>query len=204
MSDSYSQYGEDRVVAELLGDATGRLLEIGAWDPKTFSNSRLLIERGWRAVLVEFSPAPVRALVSEYGSSESVQVLQAAISIGDHGALREFDLTDDGLSTRDPATLEKWRDRGGYFGKLWVPQISLERLLFQFGGDFAFVSVDTEGTSVDLAVHYLIDLQQLPRVMCVEHDGRAIELMAVAQTRGYRMVHANGTNIIIARGDECG
>lgn len=199
MSESYSQYGEDQIITKLLaGRASGRLLDIGAWHPKTFSNSRMLIEAGWEAMLVEFSPKPIRDLVEEYANHPGVKVLQAAVTVVD-GGMAAYDVTDDGLSTCSAEHKEKWEKDGGYFGKLWVSQIPIRQLLEQFGGGFDFVSIDTEGTSVDLARYYLGVLGQLPLVMCVEHDGRSVELMEVAQERGYRMVHMNGTNVVLSR-----
>lgn len=194
---SYSQYGEDLVVRSLVA-GTGRVLDIGAWHPTTFSNSRLLIDDGWEALLVEFSPTPVRTLVAAYADNPRVRVVQAAVSTGE-GGMREYDVTDDGLSTCTPEIREKWNEKGGYYGKLWVAQLPLRALLEQFGGDFTVVSFDAEGTSVDLAAHYLRDLQQLPQVLVVEHDDRIVEIMTVAQERGYRLVHANGTNVVLAR-----
>ena len=55
---SYSQYGEDRAIVELFGDHVGRFLDIGAWHPTVFSNTRALFERGWSGVMVEPSPCP--------------------------------------------------------------------------------------------------------------------------------------------------
>ncbi len=199
MNASYSQFGEDKIIARLLGDNKARLLDIGAWHPKTFSNSRALIERGWSAVLIEFSPAPVRALVQEYGAREDVIVLQAAMALDGHGSFQKFDISDDGLSTADAAVRRKWDKDGGYFGRLWVPLLTFERLFFQFGGGFEFVSIDTEGTSVDLAMQLLGKHQQRPKVLCVEHDDRILELQMAAQGVGYRIAYANGTNVILAR-----
>lgn len=198
----YSQYGEDEIIAKLLDERLGegrpgRLLEIGAWDPKELSNSRLLIERGWDAVLVDFSPAPVRALLGEYGRKQNIMVLQAAVTTCDRG-MRKFEITDDAVSSSDAAHLEQWKEKGGYFGSLWVPLLPIADLLNQFGGGYDFISVDAEGTSVELAIA-LFQAQQFPHVMCVEHDNRTIELQQHAQGYGYAARHTNGTNVILAR-----
>jgi len=53
---SHSQNGEDSIIAACFPpDYKGTLLEIGAWFPEEFSNSKLFIDRGWDATLVEFS-----------------------------------------------------------------------------------------------------------------------------------------------------
>ena len=192
----YSQYGEDDVFGPML-PTHGRMLEIGAWDPVTFSNSRMLIEHGWEAVLVDMSPGPVRSLVSSYGNNSKVKIIQAAIHPCDSG-LFQYRITDDGLSSAHYTTIQKWESSGGYFGYLWVCQIDLKSFLDQVGGKFDFVSVDAEGISVDLAVAYL-NLGHRPPVMCVEHDDRIVELMNTAQQYGYSAKWTNGTNVIIAR-----
>lgn len=198
MSEFYSQYSEDRIISRLLRGMTGKLLDVGAWVPRTFSNSRLLIEQGWEAVLIEFSPGPVRDLVAEYGNNPKVRVIQAALTLEGNGNYCKFDVSDDGLSTADPVSRSKWAESGGYFGSLWVAQLTWEHLFFQFGGGFDFISIDTEGTSVDLAKQLLV-MGQEPKALCVEHDGRSIELMSVAQEKGYAQVWGNGTNVILAR-----
>lgn len=199
----YSQYGEDDIIAKLvpridprMSSIPGKLLDIGAWDPIKFSNSRLLIEQGWEAVLIEFSPLPVRALLSEYGSNPKVRVIQAAMSLNGNGTLEEFAITDDAVSTNDPQQQQTWAKAGGYFGKLWVPKLTWDHFFLQFGGGYEFINIDTEGSSVDLAKQ-LLQLGHEPKVICVEHDGRIVELMSVAQTKGYALVHSNGTNAIL-------
>ena len=194
----YSQNGEDLIVAAQFS-APGTLLEIGAWEPKKLSNSRLLIEAGWSAVLCEFSPAPVRKLVEEYGNNPKVQIIQAAIT-AEEQHVECFEVTDDALSTSDPVQLAIWREKGGYFGKLWVPTVSVRALLSQFFGDrrIDFASVDTEGSSVAIAIA-LMRTDHRPKVLCCEHNNRIVEIMQVAQCFGYKNIHCNQENLILVR-----
>jgi len=200
VKDSYSQYGEDLKISELLARgnfqfaAEPAILEIGAWWPDTFSNSRLFIDRGWRALLVEFSPEPVHKLLKEYGANPKVRIIQAAVTASDD-TLLEFNITDDALSTNNEKVLETWRERGGYFGKMWVPGLSVPRLANQFGGNFDVVSIDTEGSSVDIAAAWIATGAR-PKVLCVEHDGRSLELMLAIQGAGYELRFTNDTNAI--------
>lgn len=58
-SNVYSQFGEDGVIAEVfkrIGTTNKQCFEVGAADGKWFSNSRRLIDDGWRAVLIEAEP----------------------------------------------------------------------------------------------------------------------------------------------------
>lgn len=200
MSDSYSQYGEDKIIAEIfekINQTKFRLLDIGAWDPIEKSNSRLLIERGWAAVLIEPSPTPLRNLINAYGqhgSREDIIVVAAAVGL-EPGMVR-MAITDDAVSTSQPEVEELWKEKGGYLGHAWFPVITLKDIFNQFGGPFDFVNIDAEGLSVELAIEYL-KMEGFPRVMCVEHDNRIVELSQAAQARGYNVRHTNGTNLIL-------
>jgi hypothetical protein len=208
MSDSFSQYGEDQVLARLFsGYATGNLIDVGAYQPEALSNSRLLINAGWNATLVEFSPGPVRDLVKEYGSNDRVRVIAAAVTPGPR-FIERFTVTDDAISTDDPNATERWTNmragyHGGFYGNLWVPTIHVHGLLEQFyGPDKAvdFVNVDTEGSSVDVALAFMAeDGPWKPRVLCVEYDDRLAYLMIEAQKLGYGQADINGCNVILER-----
>jgi hypothetical protein len=211
---SYSQFGEDLHIAEIFTSdgvlkSDGLLLDIGAWGVRDLSNSRLFIEAGWSAVLIEFSPMPTHGLVAEYGYNERVHVIQAAITPGPEH-VQQFEITQDALSTNDPAHLAQWKNsdssgqegpnRGGYYGRLWVPTLSVHALLSQFFGarSIDFVSVDTEGTSVAVAIA-LMKTDHRPRVLVVEHDGKLTYLQEQAQEWGYHTIWTNGTNVILCR-----
>lgn len=201
----YSQYGEDDIILQVLATMDlpkpPRLLEIGAWSPIHLSNSRAFIEAGWMATLVEFSPSAVRELVKEYGRNERVEIVQAAITPlkGEHSAMR-FEITDDALSSSNAQSIETWKDAGGFYGSMYVAQMPLAELLMQFGSNrgYEYISIDTEGTSVELALE-LLESDFRPRVLCVEHDQRLVWLMEHAQKHNYRMQWANGTNAILVR-----
>ncbi len=196
---SHSQAGEDLIVAKQFpAGFTGNLLELGAWDPVSLSNSRAFIEAGWSAVLCEFSPGPVKHLAAAYEGCALVQVVCAAITIGDDGC-QKYRITDDAVSTNDSGVEATWSDAGGYYGDLWVPSLPLDKLLSQFFGDrhIDYASIDVEGGSVPLAIA-LLKSEHRPNVLVVEHDGRDVELMAVAQELGYVMVHKNATNVILS------
>jgi hypothetical protein len=200
MSDSYSQYGEDLIVAEIFGYTfIGTMLEIGAWGVKDLSNSRLFIERGWLATLVELSPMPVHALLMEYGSNSLVRIIQAAIT-PDRQPVMAFHITENALSTSDEGQKNIWDKTGKFYGQLWVPTISVQQLLDQFfgGTKIDYASVDTEGTSVDLALA-LMATDWRPRVVVVEFNDKLQWLLQEAQRWGYKAHHVNGTNVILVR-----
>lgn len=204
----YSQYGEDKIVAEIFGStlescAPCNLLDIGAWGVKDLSNSRAFIELGWNAVLCEFSPKPVRELVQEYANCDRVKIVQAAV-VPIHQHCLEFQISDDALSaTPDSETVRKWgRDNaGGYFGRLWVPTVPLKDICNQFFGErqIDYLSIDTEGTSVDLLLEFLSFGYWKPRVIVCEHDARDQHIWEAARKSSYSVRERNETNVILER-----
>lgn len=211
MSDkSYSQNGEDKIVATCFpGDFTGHVLDIGAWWPDDFSNSRMFIEQGWGATLVELSPLPLDKLIRQYADNPRVKVISGAVTSGPEHITR-FDITADAISTSVPGHAERWRNmrkeadgsmyHGGFYGSLWVPTISLAQLMEQFFGDGPpdFVSIDTEGNSYALAIA-LLRMDHRPKVLCVEHDNRVAEIFAAAKPYGYKAVEMGQENLILCR-----
>jgi len=204
---SYSQYQEDLIIAEIFANHnqhTGRLLDIGSWDPIEKSNSRLLIEQGWSAVLIEPSPTALRNLIAAYGPrfvrkpGQEIHVLGAAVGV--EAGLVKMAITDDAVSTSDPKVAELWKDAGGYVGYGWFPAMTLGNVFDRFGGPYDFVNIDAEGLSVEL-LKELLKTKAYPRVICCEHDGRIQEIMTAVSPFGYTAKVANadsaGTNIIL-------
>lgn len=210
-----------------------RFLEIGAWDPITFSNTRALVELGWRGVMIEPSPGPFIELLLcctacgegvdtrehlvwgkrngkacpkcgavRYGYSDRITLVLAAVGL--EAGLVQMEVTDDALSSSNAENLATWKELGGYYGRQLVSQITLEQIANQFGG-FDLISIDAEGTSVDLFSHAMA-LGWRPHVWVVEIDNRAQELAATAEAAGYRSMNdigygklGNGTNVVWVR-----
>jgi FkbM family methyltransferase len=201
----YSQYGEQaailRHVRKLANEQhrpedMGRFLDIGAWHPTQFSNSRALFEMGWTGVLIEPSPGPMQNLMNEYGSDDRVGLVQAAVTPA--GGFVTMHMTDDAVSTHDLAEYEKWKDATTFRGRVTVPSISVADLFAQFGG-FDFVNIDAEGCSASIFTT-MLGLDILPPCVCVEHEGRTTELLVMANDKNYGLGLVNGTNLVLVRG----
>lgn len=198
MQVSYSQNGEDRIVfPHLSGISRGVVLDIGAGDPTKFSNSMALIERGWRAILVEPSPRHFAKLLAFHGGNPGVTLLNAAI--GTENRIVEFHEAEDALySTTSPAHADKWRGRGMSYRSYWVAQVTIRTMLTQLGGMAHLLSIDAEGISFDI-------LTQCPlaewdtRAVIVEHDDRIVEIAAWGRDRGYEPRAVNAENIVLVR-----
>lgn len=192
---TYSQRDEQRYILDACKDIqAGRYLDIGAFHPEVFSNTRALFEAGWTGVLVECSPGPLANLARYFYRCEGIAIVAAAVrkQLG----LTSMQISDDGLSTDDPDRAAFWKKAGGYYGEVWVPSITIPQILNQFGA-FDFVSIDTEGSSVDLLAD-LLATEMYPRCICVEHDGRVIEAAQMAHAKGYRQVYVSEENLVFS------
>ena len=190
---SYSQGAEEQEILRAVGDKIGSFLDIGAYDPKVFSNTRALFERGWKGVMVEPSPYRMPSLIEEYGNDERITLIQAAV--GD-GSLLKMWMTPDALSTSNEESHKLWATAGGFKGIALVPTVTLAQIWNQFGG-FDFVNIDAEGESASIFLEYLRSPAR-PRCFCVEHDGREVEIAEAAGKKGYKLVLRTGENVVFA------
>jgi FkbM family methyltransferase len=190
---NYSQGEEQQHILEHCA-GTGRFLDIGAWNAKNLSNTRALYERGWSGVLVEPSPEPFMGLLREYGNDERIDLILGAV--GKDVSLLRFHASADALTTSSPQNFEKWRDIADFYGRFWVHTLEIGFLVRNFG-PFDFVSIDTEGSSVEI-FHDLLECAA-PKVVCVEHDFRNVETLEMAKAKGYREIYFSGENQVFAR-----
>lgn len=89
-SDTYSQTGEDGIIAEILNriePAHGRTkwgVEFGAWDGVHLSNTcRLIREEGYAAVLIEANPKKVEELEQNHPDDRVIKKCQFVMLEGD-------------------------------------------------------------------------------------------------------------------------
>jgi FkbM family methyltransferase len=89
-----SQFGETRALAKYItADFPKFVVDVGAYDGITFSNSYPHIRQGWRAILVEPHPSVFRILAQTHSGNKHVTCINKACS--DHaGSLPLFVSTD--------------------------------------------------------------------------------------------------------------
>jgi FkbM family methyltransferase len=185
-----SQHGEGSILAALVEDDWPRfLVDVGAHDGRSLSNSFPFLELGWSGVLVEPLPQAFSLLSERYAARADVQCVQAACAERD-GRMR--------LSVGTDGPLPMTSKLGGDGGDIDVAARTLTGLLLEAGApaDFSFLLVDAEGT--DGAVLEGLDFDRFrPRVVVTEDaEPRLLE------ERGYELYTVVGgvNSIWIARG----
>lgn len=185
---TYSQRHEDDRLIELLPEK-GRYLDIGAYDGKTFSNVRLLAENGWDGVCVEPSAHCFAAMVKDPPPNA---VLVNAL-IGKHRGLTPFHYSQDALSTTVDKHARKWASIAAYTPTFSV-SVTVGDLLEMLPGPYEFISIDTEGTSLQLLEELIPHLDELQtRVVIYEHDD------AFEKVRGFEEAFRTAENAVLVR-----
>jgi hypothetical protein len=75
--DSYSQFGEDKLILKYFGKLDGVFVEVGAFHPVQLSQTYLLEQNGWSGALVE--PLPHLAALLRSARPRS-KVFECAVS----------------------------------------------------------------------------------------------------------------------------
>jgi len=176
MQNTYSQNSEDLFVLNYFGDFKGTLLEIGANDGVTFSNSKLLIDNGWKAHLVE--PGYVNNDLSNLHNSNS-NVAIYDIAIGDDDkivALFESGTHIPGGNDRGLVSSASFEETKRWPGvKFDIRQISMITFAnFYCKANyphFDFISIDAEG--FDAIILQQIDLKEVScKCLCIEWNSK--------------------------------
>lgn len=202
---SYAQNREDLFVLGYFKDFKGTLLEIGANDGVTLSNSKLMIENGWKAHLVE--PSSVHDALSLVHKGND-KVLTYKVGIG--GLDNDVTFYESGahvpngsdralVSTAIIKETERWANVD--FKEVQVPFLKFKTFLkFADTQTFDFISIDAEGC--DWLILQQIDLEEVGcKCLCIEHNGDQSLIKSYTDycdKFGLRPILRNAENIIFA------
>jgi FkbM family methyltransferase len=204
---SYSQNSEDLIISKYFGDYVGTLLDVGANDGITFSNSRHLIEKGWGAHLIEPAPTAWNLLFNRYEQNDKVHCHNCAIA-NDTGV---FTLYESGahvpngkdvalVSTINQDELKRWPNVK--FREVEIAALSFQNFMDIEGvRHFDFISIDCEGC--DEEVLRQINLTAVGcKCLCIEWNSNGDLSRYYSEYCahfGLKEIHRNAENIIFAR-----
>ena len=200
---TYSQNAEDTAIQNYFGLYKGTLLDIGANDGKTFSNSLALIEKGWEGVLVEPSPSAFEKLSSLHKGNAFVKPYNVAIGT-ENGPVDFYDMAahvGNGdtslLATMDEQETKRWV--GTEFTKTKVRCVDY-KIFLEFSPIkwFDFITIDAE--SKDIEILRQIDLIRT-KCLCIEWNGKEADLAVIRSIVPVEMkeIYRSLENVIFAR-----
>lgn len=204
----YSQNGEDDLILNLFsGKESGTILDIGAFDGKTFSNSLALIEKGWKAIMVEGSAFPFSSLFNLYKGNPNITLVNAMITIEENSTpLKMYESPNSLVSTVDTKHFLSWKNRVETFNhppfyEMYTSTISFKNLLTwikQRNISLEFVSIDVEGFSATLSMNFNPD-DFNTKVIIIEHDNMQIQVENYFSNYGFKICGQTSENIIMER-----
>ncbi len=183
--DVYSQNGEDGIlerIFELLGVTDGSCVEFGAWDGIHLSNTRYLIEQGWRGVLIEADPARFPELEANTRQFPGVVCQNRFVGFDPPGDLdtilagtdlpEDFDLLSIDVDGND---FHIWKSVARYRPKVVVVEINPT-----IPNHIEFVQA---------------------RDMAVQQGNSARSLVQLGREKGYELVATTQCNVLFVRDD---
>lgn len=194
---SYSQQGEDIIIDKLLGNKEdGFYVDIGAYDPVRFSNTKRFYDRGWKGINIEPNPA----LIKKFEVTRKRDT-NLALGVGKkRGYLTFYEFFPSTLSTFSEKETQKYINKGfKIISKKKIPVETLSFLLKKYckGIKVDLMSIDTEGT--DLEVLESNNWKEFrPSIVCVETNRNYNKIRSFLKKNGYILQHSNGINDIFS------
>ena len=205
----YSQNKEEHFIVNFFKDKpVGNLLDIGANDGITCSNSLRLIELGWQAVLVEPSPRAFSHLQKTHSGRENIHLFNFAITnskgeikLYESGAIRVSKYLQDNVglvSTLDKNWTKPWKKTR--YQEIMVPCLTFADLLLESPiKKFQFITIDTEGE--DLNILKQIQLKDVGcELLCIEYiyPDKIEPITKLCEVQGYKLVGQTKCNLLFA------
>jgi FkbM family methyltransferase len=207
----YGQNKEDEIINNLIiskygENFKGTILDVGANDGITLSNSRYFIENGWQGVLVEAGRLPYLKLM------ETLLPNTIAINCGlgfrnetltFYESKHLLDFFDLGLvSSFKESETERWRKAGVQYTEHQMDCYDWNTFLDKYHlkhKNFDIITIDIEGFDYDLLIQ--MNLEELGcKVLCVEHNGIEMQkFVDYAVGYGMTLVHFNPENVIFLK-----
>jgi len=195
----YSQSEEEQYIINYFNKIEtkkGTLLDIGAYSPEIFSNSRQLIKDGWSAILVEPSPSCFNNIESFYLENNKVECLNVAI--GKKSGMIDFYDSAGAVATTSKEHYDKWKNYQKDFKEIKVPCITFLELYKMFPLTFDFISIDAEGCDFDIIQQIDLNITKT-NLVCIEFTYKGQEIFEYIKSFGFDLLHQNGENIIMCR-----
>ena len=190
----YSQNKEEFYIKRYFKGFRGRLLDIGAYDGKTYSNSLALLLSGWYGELIEPSPEVYKLLAN---NMRGLQVKIGNFGIGTKdGTCTFYDNTNAVATTVQKETV-KWHKE-----KFTETTIQVRKFdTIWPDARFDFITIDTEG--LDWEILQQIDIDKVGcRCVCIEYN---LDKVLLAKYKEYfeeynmKLVYTSAENVIYVK-----
>ncbi len=195
----YSQYKEEEIITKFFKGFTGRFLDIGAYDGKTFSNTLKLAEQGWSGICLEPSPSVYPSLEKQFFNSTKIKTIQIALG-SETKILDIYDSNGDAISTFVEEHKQLWeKNNKVQYKKVKVQMVKVDEFFSKFGCDFDFINIDAE--SMDYEIFKQLPFAKLTKLklICVEHNNKLDGFINLAVIKGFIKKEVHFGNLFLVR-----
>jgi FkbM family methyltransferase len=205
---AYSQHGEDLFIESKLSNIQyGSILDVGANDGITYSNSRLFIEKhNWSAVLVEPTSKCIESLTKLYSNHDNIIIYPYGIDNIEQETEIYLGNLEPGTINQVSTMLEQERQ---YWERMRSVQYDTEiiktKTVSQLVADanidhYNIISIDTEGKDI-LILKQLYQLGFRPEYYIIEHNSVPETIATIHEIclSEYNLVWQNTINFILEK-----
>lgn len=200
---AYGQNQEDLVIDKFLNyKPNGFYVDIGAYDPHRFSNTKRFYLKGWRGINIEPDVHNYQKFLQKRPADKNLN-----LGIADKpGVLTFYKMFPPTISTFSKKEAQEYQKQGyELIAKIKVKTTTLANVLNKYAKNkqIDFMSVDTEG--FDLIVLKSNNWKKFkPQIICVESENNLMSKNNKAKERihnfllkqGYHKEYDNGLNSI--------
>lgn len=205
MSKTYAQNGEDLIIGDYFKNQKGTLLDIGANDGITLSNTYKFMSNDWEGVLIEPSKIAYNELKKNYINNKNAHLFNVAIGekcdevifweSGTHLNIGDNSL----LSTINESELKRWENTNNEFVKKTTTVWDFNTLLSSSKiKKFNLISIDIEGSEIFVLPQInLLELET--KCIIIEYNNNNdlfYTFNDYITSFGMRLIHKNYENLI--------
>ena len=200
---NYAQYGEEEIFKAFFNNKeNGFIVDIGAADGETNSNSRFLIEDlNWSGILVEPVPLFFENLKQLYSNNERIDLINKAIFSSERDSVDFFQYSGGEVQENQVSTMiPEFKNRvtamyGEKYSTIRISTTTLEKIFTEYKvcENFDLLSVDCEGADI-IALQSNNWEKFRPKLVCVEHSMPKDELDSYMSSINYIQHNRNAGN----------
>jgi len=183
---SFAQEGEDLLLADLFGDKkNGFYVDVGAYDPVRFSNTKMFYDRGWSGVNIEPNLEQIKKFYKKRPRDTNL-----CYAVGKKGTAKYFEFQEGALNTFSADNAQKYLQEGYALKSQYDKEIRpLSELIDAKKIDF--MTIDVEG--LEMEVLLTMNWDYPPEVMLIEIHG---DIEDVLSSQVYHFLKNIGYSLI--------